>query len=66
MRLLISIWYCCNGAIVRDFNEKFITASCKKLNFLTDYVMAEVYSLRDGTLAQHFGCKNFIIQSDNV
>jgi hypothetical protein len=36
------------GAIARDLSGKFIAASCKKLQFLTDVVMVEAYALRDG------------------
>jgi hypothetical protein len=38
-----------------------------KISSVAGWMMAEAYAIREGLyLAQHIGCNNFIIQSDNT
>jgi ribonuclease HI len=55
------------GAVARDYNCKFMLASCKEVHFVENSSIAEVYALRDGlSLAQHLDGNTFVIQLDNI
>jgi ribonuclease HI len=55
------------GAVIRDFNGRFVAATMSLLPHVASAAMAEAAALREGlALADRLGCNSIIAESDSV